>query len=50
MAMDASKIAKLADVDLEDFGLGMAKWQRMFDQFPRETVAGNQVHKCRRAA
>jgi hypothetical protein len=36
--MDASEIAKLANVDLEYFGLRMPKGQRVLRQLAREAV------------
>src|SRR6266850_8412313 len=50
MTMDASKIAKLADIDLEDFRLGVAKGQGMLRELACETVVGNQAHRYRRVA
>src|SRR6266850_6662267 len=44
MTMDASKIAKLADINLEDFSLGVAQGQRMLCELARETIAGHWIH------
>ena len=42
VAMDAGEVAKLADVDLKDLGLRVAKRQRVLSQFSREAVVLRQ--------
>ena len=50
VAMNASEVAKLADVDLEDLSLRVAERQAVLRQLARETVVGGEVHRFLRSA